>query len=161
MGSFERMDAQFQLQESVRPPRRFRGWLGRLARLAQGNPEGEDSVSADPQSSDEPDWDRRLSEYLEERLSQLEEARAPVKGAAVNYGAANFPHDPDVWLPDYRDVLPEDDPRRNMGPPIVRNGTPEAYHKMKAVSNALRDAYGLTPESDDDPHVESVPRKDR
>ncbi len=31
MGSSERMDAQFQLQESVRPLRRFTRWLGWLA----------------------------------------------------------------------------------------------------------------------------------
>jgi hypothetical protein len=99
-------------------------------------------------SSAEPDWNRRLERRLQARLRQLEEARAPVKGAAVNYGASNYPHDPDVWIADWRDNLPEGDPRRAIGPPIVKSGSLDAYHKMKVASAAIRSAYGLPPEVD-------------
>jgi hypothetical protein len=120
--------------------------------ISQKNLGGAASGPSSPQhrkaSAAEPNWNRRLERHLQARLTRLEEARAPVKGAAVNYGASNFPHDPDVWVADWRDNLPEDDPRRETGPPIVKSGSVEAYHKMKVASSAIRSAYGLPPEVD-------------
>jgi hypothetical protein len=167
------------VQQECHGRRRIVRWLGRLLRRAGPTSDDHDAVTARESDSDYGDrqdvgggasstrssahgqasaesnwdyWDNRLVERLDERRRRLEEVRAPVKGAAVNYGAANFPHDPDVWLADWRDNLPPDDPRRNMGPPIVQIGTVQAYHKMKAAHNAIRGAYGLPPEPDDEPH---------
>jgi hypothetical protein len=113
-----------------------------------GGPAGDSDSTEHRKSSTEPDWNRRLERRLRARLKRLEEARAPVKGAAVNYGASNFPHDPDVWIADWRDNLPEGDPRREIGPPIVKSGSVEAYHKMRIASAAIRRAYELPPEVD-------------
>ncbi len=85
-------------------------------------------------------WNARLAQQLRDRGRRLDDARALVPGT-VSYGAANYPHDPDVWLADWRDNLPNGDPRRSHGPPIVRNGTAEAYHSMKAAHDAIREAY--------------------
>jgi hypothetical protein len=87
-------------------------------------------------------WNARLAVLLSGRIRRMNEARAPVPGT-VTYGAANYPHDPDVWLADWRENLPEGDPRRKQGPDIVRNGTPEAYATMVAAHQAIRAAYGL------------------
>jgi hypothetical protein len=97
-------------------------------------------------------WDdenRKLREYFKASLVELEKARADVPGSTVSYGASNYPHDPDLWAADWRDVLPPSDPRRRMGPPIVRNGTARAYHSMQAAHSAIREAYGLPPEHPD------------
>jgi hypothetical protein len=146
--------------------RRIVRWLGRLlcgsrsrgadlvARHGQGSRPERTSSTQQPAGADNSReaphdwsyWDGRLAENLAARLARLKAARAPVKGAAVNYGASNFPSDSTVWLPDWRDTLADGDPRRDIGPPIVQIGTPEAYHKMDAAHNAIRCAYGLPPD---------------
>jgi hypothetical protein len=94
-------------------------------------------------------WDARLAQLCSERVRRIREASEPVPGT-VSYGAANAPHDnPFVFAADWRENLPEGDPRRFVGPPITRNGTVEAYQNMQAAHGAIRNAYGLGPEPSD------------
>lgn len=95
-------------------------------------------------------WNGRLTVHLEARRKRLEEARAPVPGS-VSYGASNFPHDPTIWSPDWRDGLPPGDPLRKKDPPITESGTPRAYKKMAAAYKAIISAYGLAPDENEEP----------
>lgn len=98
-----------------------------------------ESLSGDDLAS----LNQQLEEHVKVSLERLAEARSDVPGV-VSYGASNYPHDPDFWVADWREILPHDDPRRVSGPPLIKPGTVAAYRSMQRAHHAARLAFGLS-----------------
>lgn len=76
------------------------------------------------------------------RLRAIEEADRP-SGYAIRIGASNPPFDCEIFSPDYRSKLPEDDPARKRGP-LREYGTEASLRTMEAAHRACLKVLGIS-----------------
>jgi hypothetical protein len=86
---------------------------------------------------------RKRKEHFEQRQAKLDAARALTPGMGC-YGASNWPGLPDYA--DWRENLPEDDPLRQIGPPLLVSGSPEHHAQISAAYNAFTKARQQKPQ---------------
>lgn len=81
------------------------------------------------------------------RLEAIQEADKP-RGYAIRIGASNPPFDCEIFSPDYRSRLPDDDPARELGSPLREYGTEASLKTMEAAHRACLEVLGISlPES--------------
>ncbi len=88
---------------------------------------------------------RADGEFTASLKSRREAARAAdtTSAYAIQLGASNPPFDCEIFSPDYRGRLPENDPIRRRGGALREYGTPESMQAMKAAHNACLVALGI------------------
>jgi hypothetical protein len=102
---------------------------------------GRESKNMDDFTTEE--WaaaDVALQQHLKDRRARLESAIPGGDPGVVRYGASNWPYFPDDYAADWREALPHDDPRRQIGPPLAIQGTPAAKGSLQKAYDAIEHA---------------------
>jgi hypothetical protein len=85
-----------------------------------------------------------VNDYFAKRRATLNKADPDDTHGSALYGSANRPQFGDEFAADWRELLPDDHPQRQIGPPLAIAGTPEADATLVAAHSALLAAMRST-----------------